>query len=432
MSPEPDPAPKAAVATSGTAVSPATSAARETPLGQNRDFRVVLVGQGVSSFGDAVTFTALPLLVLALTGSGLQMGIVGVLQTLPHLIVGMLAGAVADRADRRRMMLLADFGRAILTACIPLSALLGIPTMAVVVVVAAPISVLGTIFLAAYTAATPALVGRSQIGTAMAVFEAVYSLGFIVGPVLAGILVAAIGPAQTIGIDAVSFVVSAAALTFVRRPLVAPTDRPPTHILAEVREGIAYVATHQMLRPLLGFWTSVSIAGAPLVPVLTFLITRDRGMPASSLGLILAVFGVGTVVGSLLTARLIRGRAGNLMLAANFIRGGLLVALALGPGLELILALGFMAGLADSLVLVTYISVRAAASPDELIGRVGSTMRTISVGFQPLGMIAGGAILDVAHGAATIAGMGVLLMAASIAFAPSRALRDARLRRSPR
>ena len=91
------------------------------PLARNRDFKVLLSTQGISSLGDAVSFTALPLLVLALTGSGLAMGVVGALQTLPDLVFGMFAGALAVRSDRKRMMFLADLGRAVLTALIPLS-----------------------------------------------------------------------------------------------------------------------------------------------------------------------------------------------------------------------------------------------------------------------------------------------------------------------
>ncbi len=82
---------------------------------------MLLAGQGASAIGDAVSFTALPLLVLALTGSGLAMAFVGVLQSIPDLIFGMVAGVLADRGDRRRMMFLADLGRAALTALIPLS-----------------------------------------------------------------------------------------------------------------------------------------------------------------------------------------------------------------------------------------------------------------------------------------------------------------------
>jgi ENTS family enterobactin (siderophore) exporter len=145
----------------------------DIPLTQNRDFKVLLASQGISSLGDGVSFTALPLLVLALTGSGFAMGIVGALQTLPDLFLGMVAGAIADRSDRKRMMFLADLGRAGLTALITISVALGGPTMAVILIVAAPMSILRSFFLAGYTASVPALVGRSQVGQANSYFEAI-------------------------------------------------------------------------------------------------------------------------------------------------------------------------------------------------------------------------------------------------------------------
>ena len=101
------------------------AAAEDLPLSRNRDFKIVIAGQSVSAFGDAVTFTALPLLVLAMTGSGVAMGLVGALQTIPDLIIGLPAGAIADRWDRRKLMLWSDAGRALLTALIPIAALAG-------------------------------------------------------------------------------------------------------------------------------------------------------------------------------------------------------------------------------------------------------------------------------------------------------------------
>ncbi len=170
------------------------------------------MSQGASAVGDAVSFTALPLLVFALTGSGLVMGIVGALQTLPDLLFGMVAGALADRGDRKRMMILADLGRAALTALIPISVLVGGPTIAVILIVSAPLSFLRTFFLAGYTASVPTLVGRSQITQANSFFEAIYSTGYIVGPAIAGILSSIIGPGPTLAIDAATFAVSAIGL----------------------------------------------------------------------------------------------------------------------------------------------------------------------------------------------------------------------------
>ena len=121
---------------------------------------------------------------------------------LPDLFFGMVAGAIADRSDRKRMMFLADLGRAGLTALIPLSVALGGPTMAVILVVAAPMAVLRSFFLAGYTASVPALVGRSQVGRANSFFEVIYSMGYIIGPAIAGVLAATIGPGPTLAIDA--------------------------------------------------------------------------------------------------------------------------------------------------------------------------------------------------------------------------------------
>ena len=399
----------------------------EEPLGRNRDFRALLSTQGVSSIGDAVSFTALPLLVFALTGSGAAMGVVGALQTLPDLFFGMFAGALADRSNRKRMMFIADAGRALLTALIPLSVWLGGPTLAIILVVAAPMSILRSLFLAGYTASVPAIVGWSQLARANALFEAVYSTGYIIGPGVAGILSTLIGPGPTLAIDAVSFLLSAIGLILVRRPLIAPTDRPPSHILADIREGIEFIIARPTLRSAIAFWGIASVATAALVPALTVYITRDLGLEDWALGVLLTAYGAGTVTGALLISRRRRGSAGPVLLGGNLARGILLVGIGLAGRLDLLLPFGFLAGIADSAVLITYLTLRTAHSPDELLGRIGSTARTISLGLQPVGMLAGGLLIDATNGASTIVAMGATVAVLSVAFAPIRALRQAQL-----
>ena len=394
-------------------------------LAKNRDFKVVLTSQGVSALGDAVSFTALPLLVLALTGSGLMMGIVGAIQTLPDLLFGRVAGALADRSDRRRMMFVADAGRAVLTMLIPISVVLDGPTMAVVLIVAAPMSVLRTLFLSAYTASVPALVGRSQVARANSIFEAIYSTGYIVGPAIAGLLSATIGPGLTLAIDAVSFGGSAIALAAVRRDLRAPIDRQPGSLLADVREGIAFVVHHPLLRSMVAFWGLVAIATAPLVTALAVHVTRDLAMTDAILGLLLTAYGVGTVVGSLLTARGARRRLAPALLGGTLVTGALLVALSVTKEVPIMLAIAGVAGVSQSVVLVTYLTTRTSHSPDALLGRVGSVARTISLGLQPLGLLAGGALIDLTDGSTTIAVMGAILVVLSLGFAPLRVLRGA-------
>jgi predicted MFS family arabinose efflux permease len=409
---------------------PRARSAIRSGLWHNRDFRVLLAGQGVSGVGDAISFTAVPLLVLALTGSGLQMGIVGVLQSLPDLLLGLPVGALADRWDRRRMMLFADLGRAVLTALIPLSMVLGLPTMAVVLAVTFPINVLRVFFMAAYTAAVPSLVGRDEIGPASSYFEAVFSVGWILGPAVAGLLAAVIGPGPTLAIDAATFAVSAVSLAFVRRPLQARTAPSETHILHDVREGIRFVLRHPPLRVAVACWGAFSLLTAPLIAVLTFYITVDRGLGPGSLGVSLSAFGTGWFVGSLFSARLTkRGPVGLLMLAGSAITGLMIAVTAFLGTLPLIAAAAFAAGGGGTLIAISYLTFRATVTPDELLGRVGTTARTLTVGIQPAGMLLGGILLDRFNGATTLLVIGTLAVAVAGVFSLSSTLRGARLQR---
>lgn len=407
---------------------PPRDATRDQPLSENHDFTVLLTTQGISSLGDAVTFTALPLLVLALTGSGLAMGVVAALQTLPDFVFGMVAGALADRSDRKRMMLLADLGRAFLTALIPLSVYLGGPTMAVILIVAAPMSVLRSFFLAGYTASVPALVGRSQIARANSYFEAVYSAGYIVGPAIAGLLASTIGPGPTLAIDAASFALSSLGLMLVRRSLRAPIDRPRTSLIRDIREGIDYIVGHPLLRSAILFWGLTSITIAPLVTALAVSVTRDLAQPPTVLGVILTAYGIGTVTGSLLAARRpTRRPIAPMLLGGNLLLAACLVVVGTATSIPVIIATAVVAGVAQSLVLITYITVRTAYSPDHLLGRIGSTARVVSLGLQPIGLLLGGALIDVTSGSTAIVVMGLLVAVITLAFVPVRVFRTASL-----
>lgn len=401
--------------------------AEPAPIGlwKNRDFKIVLLGQGISAFGDAITFTALPLLVIALTGSGVAMGSVGVLQSLPDLILGLPAGALADRWDRRRMMLWSDVGRALLTALIPLSIILGLPTMGVVLLVTAPINALRVLFMAAYTAAVPNLAGRGQVGRANGYSEAIFSLSFIVGPAIAGVLAGIVGPGPTLAIDAVSFLVSASSLTLIRRPLQGQRTRSQTHIVEQILEGLRYIRSEKTLRTVIAFWGLVSVISAPLVPAVIFLLSKDRHLAPQVVGFVISGYGVGYLLGAILAGRFSRGRLGIFMLGANVGSSVFLALFAVvdSPVLEALCALG--AGVTGALVLISYITLRATIPPDELLGRVGSTARTISLGLSPIGVFTGGVLLDLIGGTRTMLLISVGALVITAVFALSGTMRGA-------
>jgi len=405
-----------------------TARALDVPLRRNRDFLILLFGQGISALGDAVSFIALPLLVLQLTGSGLAMGIVGVLGRAPDLLFGLPAGVLADRVDRRRLMLLSDAARAALTALIPLSAVAGLPTMGVILLVTFPINAFRVLFMSGWTAAVPNLVGRRDLGRAVSAVEGLVSLSFVAGPAIAGILVGVVGATETIAIDAASFAFSAATLMLIRRPFQSQRTTQPAGFLREMREGMSFITHHPVLRLAVGIWTGGGIVTAGLIVALTFAITVDRHLPAEALGFVLSAYGIGNLVGAVAGGRFTHGP-----LAPPFLGGYVVQALAiLAVGvpmpvpLVLLFVAAFAGGLGSGFTIVAYLTYRAAATPDRLLGRVGSTARTISIGLQPIGMVATGILLDTIGGNLTVLLTGAALLAVTLLAALSPTLRAAR------
>ena len=400
----------------------------DPPLRANRDFLVVLSGQGASALGDAVSFTAVPLLVFGLTGSGLAMGLVGALQTLPDFVLGLPIGALADRWDRRRLMMLADSGRALLTACIPLAYVLGLPVMPVVYLVMFPLNALRVAFMAGWTASVPILVGPTRIGAGSSTIEAVANLGFIVGPALAGVAVGLVGPGPTIAIDALSFAISAASLTLVRRSLRSVSTAPRRHLASEMLDGVRFLAGEHTLRMVLFFYAATALCTAAIIPALTIYVEGQLGLGAVIFGLILSAYSVGAVIGALAGTRLMRGSLAPLLLGGAAVTGVLLVVLAL-VGLPVVLiATALGAGVSQSLITVSYVTLRASLTPHELLGRVGSTARIVTLGLQPVGLLVGGVALQTVGGATTLLAMGALMLVAAAAFSLSATMRRARTR----
>jgi MFS family permease len=400
----------------------------DEPLSRNRDFATLLVSQSVSAGGDAVSATALPLLVLALTGSGLAMGIVGAVSTGADFVMGSIAGAVADRGDRKRMMFLADLGRALFTALIPLSELVHGPTMAVIVLVSAPLAILRGFFRAGYLAAMPNLVGRSQLARGNGILETAFSASFIVGPAIAGLLVTAIGPGQTLAVDAASFAVSSLGLFLIGRELKAPTDRPASRIVDDIREGFVYVARHPVLRIVILLFATSSAVLAPVAAAMTFRIVHDLGQSPGAFGLTLTGLGVGTLLGAIFATRLGPGTdVARVLVIAVLVMGAPLIAAAAIDSLPAIVLLTGLSGAGEAALAVVYISVRAASSPDALVGRVASTARVIALGLMPIGSLIGGILIDTVGGTGTLAILGASLCIVALGFSQVGALRAASL-----
>jgi MFS family permease len=370
----------------------------------------------------------MPLLVLALTGSGLVMGVVGAISSGADFLMGTVAGAFADRGDRKRMMLLADVGRAVLTALVPLSALVHGPTIAVILAVAGPLAVLRGFFRAGYLASMPNLVGRSQLARGNGILESAYSSSFIVAPAIAAFLVTTIGPGPTLAVDAVSFAFSATGLFLIRRELKAPADRPPSRIVDDIREGIVFVARDPILRPMILLFASAATPLVAIGPAMTFRLVRDLGMQPAAFGLTLSGLGAGTLVGALLASRL--GPATNVarvLVGAVLLMGLPIAATAFVSWLPGIVLLTALSGAGEAALVIVYVSVRAAHSPDALVGRIASTARTITLALAPVGALIGGLLIDTIGGTMTLLVSGTGTCVIGLVFSRVDALHRASL-----
>jgi predicted MFS family arabinose efflux permease len=196
----------------------------------------------------------------------------------------------------------------------------------------------------------------------------------------------------------------------------------------DIRAGFVYVARHPVLRSVILLFATTSAVLAPVSAALTFRVVRDLGQSPAAFGLTLTGFGVGTLVGSVFATRL--GHATNVarvLVVSVLVMGSTLVAAAIVPSLPAVIALTAISGAGEAALVVVYISVRAANSPDALLGRIASTARVIALALMPIGMLIGGVLIDAIGGSGTLVVLGAGMCVLALAFTQVRGLRNASL-----
>lgn len=363
------------------------------PLWRNRDYLILWVGGAISTLGAQASALALPLLILATTGSPAQAGLVGALRGLPYVLFGLPAGGLVDRWDRKRVMVLCDAGRALALASIPLALALGRLTA---VQLYAVTFVDGTLFIFFGRAETPALrrvVSTAQLPAALAQGQATSAAAGLVGPALGGALFG-LGRALPFLVDAASYAASAAALLCVRGRFQEERGADRGALRAAIGAGLRWLWAEPVVRRLLWVADGVNLLYGGWA-LLLIALARRLGAPDAAIGLIFAGGGAGTILGALLAPRAQRRfTVGQLMvgLAWLFALTWPLYALAPTP-----LALGLVNALVFSFVPIfngTQFGYRLLLVPDALQGRVNSVFRLVTFGGQTLGLLLMGALLE--------------------------------------
>ena len=398
------------------------------PLRRNRDFNVFWFAQTLSVAGDSFSYVAIPLLVLHATGSVTQMGLLTGAAGAASIAAGTIAGTIADRIDRRRLLIVCDLARAVLYGLIPLCWLLS-PQVWLLYAVVPVGAAFGMVFQVAYATAVPNLVGGEQITEANGRLFATQSAAWTAGPMLAGLVSGAFGPAAAIGIDAASFAVSAAGLALCRlRVSARPAERqsPWRDFIA----GARFLWRHPVLKTLTVLLSCFIFLQVGLTDILIYYLKADLGRSDGVVGYVLAVAAVGTVVGSALVAALRRSLGFGVCWIGSYVLFGVAIGLVgLTTAVPVVAALLASAMFFISVAGICSMSLRQQVTPDHLLGRATATFWTIQRALSPLGA----ALLTAATARVGVtqvllcAGAACVLIGVSAVFTPIRLTHPERL-----
>ena len=392
------------------------------PLWRNRDFTLLWSSQVISTVGTRVTSVAYPLLVLLLTGSPALAGVVGFAQTLPFLLLYLPGGAWVDRWDRRRTMVVCEVGRMVALGSIAVTAVIGGVHAITIAQLAAVAFVEGSLFVLfdlAEGAALPRLVPTGQLPTAVAWNQARTQGADLVGQPLGGLLFA-IAPALPFAVDSVSYLVSGGAVAAIRTRLQG--ERAPTadRLRTRIAQGVRFVRRSAFLREMVVIvgWMNLVFNGTFLV-----LIVRAQRLGGSpgQIGLMLAAYGLGGILGAIAAPALQRRLPGRVVLVTiAWLWTALGIVLAFAPSLIWLAVLVFVLNLFGAPYNVVVAARMYQLVPEEIFGRVRSVGRIVAWGTIPIGTLLGGLLADRlgAGPALLVLGLGMVPIAIASTVSP--------------
>ncbi|MDX8050583.1 MFS transporter [Lentzea sp. BCCO 10_0798] len=378
-----------------------------TPLSRNRDYRLLWGSQAVSEVGFNASLIAFPLVVLMVTGSAAASGLVLAVDAVAQLVVGLPGGVLADRWNRRRVMLWSEAGQAVAVASLAVALWQGAATLPHMVAVAAVLGACRALFEPAEDASLPRIVPESQLATAVSLNAARSSVGQMTGTALGGFLVA-VGRWVPFAVDALTHALAFVGLLFLRVPPSPPAER--RHFARELLDGLKWVLGRPEMRVTAWCAMTLNLFFSAYYLVIIVL-AQSRGVPLGEIGVMAAMLGVGGVVGALIAPRL------SAKLAPHQAIAGVFWALTLLAPLAVFISNGYLmgalfAGMAllaptANTVITTYQLLR---TPDSLRGRLSGVMNVAVGTAAALGPALGGVLAELLPGSGA-----VLLCAGGIA-----------------
>jgi MFS family permease len=348
-----------------------------------------------SNLADGIFWIALPLLAIRLTDSPALVAGVTIASRLPWLLFSLVAGALADRLDRRRTMILVDLFRAGLLGGLALAAALDVANLALLYVVAFALGVAETLFDTSAQSIMPNIVEGDRLSRANGRLYAIeLTMNQFVGPPVGGFLAAA-GIAWAFGTGAVAYLLAAGAMISIAGSFRPVREGPPTRIHEDIAEGLRYLLGHRLLRVLAAMVGIGNLASTAVFAVFVLYAVKPGplGLDEVGFGLLSTSLALGSLLGSFLVERLERllGRA-NLLAVSIASSGVMMLVPVLTTNVPLIFVVWFLASAIGIGWNVVTVSLRQRIVPDALLGRVNATYRLLAWGTMPIGAALGGLV----------------------------------------
>ena len=385
-----------------------------TPLRRSRDLRRLVAGELVSVLGNQLTTVAVPYQVYQLTRSSLDVGLVSITQLVPLIAGSLLGGSVVDAMDRRRVLMLAQVLMAACSAGLAVNVDLGTSLWPLFVLPALAAGFSG-LDSAGRSAMVPNMVRRSEVSTANAIFQALFQLGLVAGPALAGLLLAGAGVRFVYWMDVASFGAALLAVFMISpQPAGEAGHRPG---LRSILEGLGFVRGRQAIQGAYLIDINAMVFGLPraLFPALA---VSGFGGGASTLGFLYAAPGAGALAGALTTGWVSRiKRQGLAVIVAVIVWGSAITCFGLVPWLPLALVLLAAAGCADVISAVFRSTIIQLAVPDALRGRLAGLQIAVVTGGPRIGDLESGAVAAAFGDTVSIVSGGVACIAGALLLA---------------
>lgn len=356
---------------------------------RRRDFRLLFLGQGVSVLGDRMVAVALAFAVIHLGGSESEVGLVLAVGWAPLVLTILAGGVVADRTSRRAVMVAADLVRIVSQGTMAVLIITGVAEIWMLAALAGVTGAATGLFNPASTGLLPEVVADDELQPANALRSAAISGSEILGPALAGVLVATVGAGWAIGVDAATFAISAICLALLRPP--ARERRERASFFAELREGWVAFRSRRWVWTVVACTAVVNMTWGAWSALGPTIAENDLGGPAVW-GTVLAVVGVGALAGSLVATRVRPLRPLVLFAWSGGVFGLPLAFLAAAAPAPLLALSAFISGVALMLGGSVWFSTLQRHVPDEWLSRVSAYDWFGSYAFYPLGLALSGVL----------------------------------------